>query len=147
VSYRWALAGIIETPYRITEAQFMGTISRTTNIPTAVRRGKYQVLRRAPFREEFELVFCMQGRRTEITFLLHRGRTVAHATNYSFFLDPAYRGQGLMSELVAESHLVTGARLLERVKKLHEQHYTHQAEAVARKAYHLMVERGAIVPG
>lgn len=147
-SYRWVLSGIVEKPYRITLEQFIGTVLPPipgARDPNHVHR-HFKIERRAPFKGEFEIVFGRRRDGEEYSGLLHKGRRIGHSTFGSLYLEPAYRGKGLMSELIAERHLVTGKLLTLWAKEPPEGRFSPAGKAATLKAYNLLVERGAVVP-
>ena len=142
--YRWALAGIVEKPYVISEANMVG-------VPVYNSGQAYKLLQwrtvepRVPFLGRFKIARAHNILRSGIVVYSPMDEYIACVAHNWAYILKEFRGMQLASEMACEFHLA-----YPKYMKLRNQFKTHLpyvpgGEAVIRKAYRLMIERGAIV--
>jgi hypothetical protein len=75
------------------------------------------------------------------------GRMLGYSFEQLAWVQPECRGQGLGAEIMAENYVAHPEILLARVGQEKRLSWSLSGEACARRAYRLMLERGAVVAG
>lgn len=150
--YPWAVAGVLDFSIELAEAELIGRISR---IAGEVDPGKLPMDRHGPL-HPFRGMFLQRARaridalRLPLPGLVcteRRGDVVGYSFEQLAFVVPEMRGQGLGAEIMAENYVAHPEILLARVGQQKRLSWSVSGEACARRAYRLMLERGAVVAG
>jgi GNAT superfamily N-acetyltransferase len=150
-SYRWALAGVVAEPYRISLDRFLGTVLRAPAPACHPHWVRFE--HRVPWTQMGTYELCRaygkHGRDISNSFgvaLFDAGELVGSQMFSHLFIDPAYRGRGLGPELLAEYYVAFPEVICARMHTMIPRGFAESGEKAVRRAYSLLVERGAVLP-
>lgn len=150
MSYYWTLAGLIEKPIcKISLNQLLGEVEIITKMtkyqkyyPTQIS-ASYKFLNTNYFIHKHSIL-----ERTIEVFgvtLTHNEKTICLSQDGYTFLEPEYRGQGLGAELLAEFYTSHPEIMIKRLEGSTKKLYTAAGIISIKRAYDLMIKRGAIL--
>lgn len=150
MSYRWAFAGIVSAPVAtLTEDQLIGIPSRhplAEDSHFAMRVDGHAVpWRGLVLRRVVMLVQVLKGPSRGVACFDGQGNRIGFSFERLSMVEPQWRGKGLGAELMAENYLLEPQILRERAVSMMRLSWSVAGEAAARRAYRLMLERGAVV--
>jgi GNAT superfamily N-acetyltransferase len=148
MTYRWALSGVLERPYFVREEFFVNSMvaKEGPSVDPIVLAPLVQVYEKAAFLGGLTIAVGRSLTMPVAVVAYDGDRPIASIEHSSAYTDPAYRGRGIMGELIAEFEVHYPDWMLYREASGHARSFTKGGEASLRKAYRLMVQRGAIIP-
>jgi GNAT superfamily N-acetyltransferase len=148
MTYCWALSGILERPYFVREEFFVNAMiaKEGPGVEPILLAPLVQVYEKAAFLSGLTIAVG-RSLTMPVTAVAYDGdKPIASVEHSSAYTDPDYRGRGIMGELIAEFEVHYPDWMLYREATGHARSFTNGGAASLRKAYRLMVQRGAVIP-
>lgn len=148
MTYRWALSGVLERPIFIPEDRFVFPIPRNgKEDPGRIKLSRLtHVYQKAAFLDGLIIVSGQSAERSLAIAVYDGDRQIASVASSLAHTIPEYRGRGIMPEMMAEFFIYDPSWMIFRSETGIQLVYSESAEIALRKAYRLMVQRGAVVP-
>lgn len=144
-SYNWVLSGSIIYPIYCTEEGLMGIIKRGGGEPPKLTHVFGIETKHSFMNGKFQIARAKTLMGDPVAVVLDSDKLIATCKTDTIFVSSDYWGQGIASELIAEYWVAWPYHVQNRMKHPERIRWRNLAgEAAERKAYRLMLERGAI---